>query len=324
MKKIFLLLILVIASISTNAQKGINYQAVVRDDNGQLMKNETITLEFSIIKNSASGTIVYTETHSVITNNFGNATAIIGHGTPVLGSFLTIAWTPFKNFLNVQINGTDMGTTEFYSVVHAILADKAIELADPRWNKNTSTDLVYNENLKVAIGSSTYSADALTVKSNNLSVTNELVDLIVEDFDTDHDVINMQVTTTGTEVGQFLEMRNNSDVMFRLNSDGKLLTPKKTGNTNMLPMAYGTVQSNGTITTSSNNVASVSILSTGYYSINITNENFFTQNYVVIATGLLSSAYVSWEILSGNIVINCRNAAGFGVNSNFSFVIYKP
>ena len=70
--------------------QGINYQAVVYMDgsesqpgtniSGQLLTKQNITVQFSIIQSSVSGTVVYKEIHQVETDEFGMFSLIIGQG----------------------------------------------------------------------------------------------------------------------------------------------------------------------------------------------------------------------------------------------------
>src|SRR5581483_9728852 len=83
-------------------------------------------LRFSIHQGSTGGTIVYQETQSATTNQFGLFTVAIGSGTPVTGTFSAIAWNSNTEFLQVEMDpngGTsylDMGTNQFLSVPYAV------------------------------------------------------------------------------------------------------------------------------------------------------------------------------------------------------------
>ena len=116
MKKIALLLIVIAyASISlsqTAPPEGINYQAVAIDTEGdetpgvdvsnQLISNKEIDVRFSIIKTSVAGTLVYSETHNLMTDEFGLFNTVIGQGVVDGGTglFSQIEWEKDKFFLN--------------------------------------------------------------------------------------------------------------------------------------------------------------------------------------------------------------------------------
>ncbi len=84
MKKILPLIILCFISISMLAQnsgRGISYQAVARDANGNIRKSENIELRFSLLKESSTGTVYWSERHNVNTDAYGTFAVIIGTGT---------------------------------------------------------------------------------------------------------------------------------------------------------------------------------------------------------------------------------------------------
>ncbi|MDA7762950.1 hypothetical protein N8927_07140 [Crocinitomicaceae bacterium] len=116
---------------------GINYQAVVYSDNGnnqpglnspgQLLWNEDIGVQFSILSGSASGTVIYKETHATSTDEFGMFDLVIGQGL-VQGtqSFNMIDWGSGYHFLKVEVDktgGTDyveMSNQQLWSVPYAL------------------------------------------------------------------------------------------------------------------------------------------------------------------------------------------------------------
>ena len=116
---------LLLLTAFSQAPMQLNYQAVVRDNTGQPVANNTsVALTFNILAGSTSGGNVYTETITTTTNQFGLATAQIGS----TADLSTVNWnTTGGLFLNVRaaIAGgaiTDMGTTQLVSVPYAIYA----------------------------------------------------------------------------------------------------------------------------------------------------------------------------------------------------------
>ena len=146
MKKILLTLIHILFLITTFAQnipQGINYQAIARDTNGNIMANQTLTIKLSIISDTSAGHISWQETHSVITNDYGLFTTVIGKGTNtgVGYSFMfeQIDWGITSHFLKVEIdygNGfVDMGTSALLSVPYALQAgNSAFTFYSNGWN----------------------------------------------------------------------------------------------------------------------------------------------------------------------------------------------
>ena len=113
------------------APEGFNYQAVVRDGAGNIISNDNVTLRFTVREGNASGAMVYRETHSLTTNEFGLVTLHIGEGNANSGNFSDINWGKDKHYLQVEAdpNGgssfTNMGTTQFMSTPYAQYAKQA-------------------------------------------------------------------------------------------------------------------------------------------------------------------------------------------------------
>jgi hypothetical protein len=73
---IILAICLIVSAGALIAQSGFSYQAVLRDDNGIIRANESIILDVELIQDS----VVYTESHSVTTNDYGVFSIIVGEG----------------------------------------------------------------------------------------------------------------------------------------------------------------------------------------------------------------------------------------------------
>jgi hypothetical protein len=110
------------------APQKINYQAVARTSTGAVIANQAISIRFTIHDNTSTGTVLYSETQSKTTNQFGLFTAAIGAGTTVSGSMLTINWGSGNKYLQVEIDPTgsssyvDMGNDQLLSVPYALFA----------------------------------------------------------------------------------------------------------------------------------------------------------------------------------------------------------
>jgi hypothetical protein len=106
----------------------MSYQSVVRDGTGDLVVNHSVRTKISILKGSANGTVVYSETHTIVTNANGLATLTIGSGTVNSGSISGINWAQGPYFIKSEtdptggINYTIVGTSELLSVPYALYA----------------------------------------------------------------------------------------------------------------------------------------------------------------------------------------------------------
>jgi len=133
MKKTFTPIILLLLSIHVFAQvpEKISYQAVVRDAANELVANQTVGVEISILQGSASGGAVFIETHTPQSNDNGLVTFQIGNGNVVLGDFSTIDWGGDSYFVQTDIdpdggiNYTITGTQQLLSVPYALRAKTA-------------------------------------------------------------------------------------------------------------------------------------------------------------------------------------------------------
>lgn len=125
MKTLLLTISTVLITTISLAQNGINYKALIKDANGDVVANQAITVQFQILQD---GTInVYQETHTTNTDTNGIVVVNIGEGVVNNGDFSTLGWDLATHSLNVQVNtGTglvDLGTTPFMAVPYALMAD---------------------------------------------------------------------------------------------------------------------------------------------------------------------------------------------------------
>lgn len=130
MRRLFMLFVVMLFCCAAFAQvpQAFNYQSVARDASGNILASQTIGVKFSVRQGSSTGTIVYSETFTPATNQFGLFTAAIGQGAVVSGSFTSINWSTGNYWLQVQFDPaggssyTDMGTTQLLSVPYAMYA----------------------------------------------------------------------------------------------------------------------------------------------------------------------------------------------------------
>ena len=131
--KAFFLIIILLFSVSAFAQapEGFNYSAIVRDNTGDPLTNQSVSFRFSIIRGNVAGTVVYSETHNTTSNQFGQVSLIIGNGSVLSGVFANIAWGADAYFLKVELDRdggssyVEMGISQFLSVPYALYAKTA-------------------------------------------------------------------------------------------------------------------------------------------------------------------------------------------------------
>jgi len=144
--KISFLLLLIFSIKNSYAQSqpdGVLFQAVARDGAGNAAASRTIYVRISILKSTATGENVYTETHQVLSNDEGIFTIIIGKGVRISGvpSLAGMDWRGNLFFLNIKMaiapsiptpgwdvtkEYVDLGSSQIWSVPYAYFADRSI------------------------------------------------------------------------------------------------------------------------------------------------------------------------------------------------------
>ncbi len=128
MKKLFSFAGILFGAMLMFAQvpQKMSYQAVVRNASGQLLQNKNISSKISILQNSESGTVVYSERLTGSTNANGLISFTIGSGTILSGDFSTIDWSSGNYYLKTETDpegGTNYsiaGTSQLLSVPYSL------------------------------------------------------------------------------------------------------------------------------------------------------------------------------------------------------------
>ena len=110
--KLFLFGCLIFLSINTNAQTGIFFQAVARDNSSNPAKDRKIYVQTNIIQSSPTGTIVLSEEHQTNTDGHGVFSIMVGNGQRVGGTvkdLSSIDWSKGPYYLNINIAITPVG-----------------------------------------------------------------------------------------------------------------------------------------------------------------------------------------------------------------------
>jgi hypothetical protein len=110
--KLFLFGCLIFFSINTNAQTGIFFQAIARDNYSNSAKDRKIYVQTNIIQSSTTGTIVLAEEHQTNTDGHGVFSIMVGNGIRVGGivkDLSSIDWSKGPYYLNINIAITPVG-----------------------------------------------------------------------------------------------------------------------------------------------------------------------------------------------------------------------
>mgnify|MGYP006276498817 CR=1 FL=1 len=197
---VFLLSFLGVGIINAQSPDMFSYQAVARDDQGNVISSQDVGIKISILQGSATGTVVYAEEHSKTTNGQGLVNLMIGNGSVTSGTFSNIDWSSGPYFVKVELDETGgtsystMGTSQLLSVPYAKYAESSAntfsgdyqDLANKPDLSDTASyddywmnkgDTVYIMDSKVGIGTDSLSGNLtvqgtgtphdLTIRDNN-------------------------------------------------------------------------------------------------------------------------------------------------------------
>lgn len=142
---------LTISGWAQSPQK-MSYQCVVRNTSGALVASQPVGLKISILKGSATGTVVFSETFSPNpqTNPNGLVTVEIGGGTATVGTFTSIDWASGPFFLKTETdpaggtNYTITGTSQLLSVPYALYAKSAANGFSGNYNDLTNKPVLFD------------------------------------------------------------------------------------------------------------------------------------------------------------------------------------
>ena len=172
--KLFLFGCFIILCMNANAQTGIFFQAIARDNSTNPAKDRKIYVQTNIIQSSPTGTIVLIEQHQTNTDAYGIFSIMVGNGERVGGTVAglsTIDWSKGPYYLNINIAITpvsvgdiwdyrkewvNLGTTIFGTVPFALFSANTARI-DEKLNSIDTTKMlsVYAKALAVQTLSTT-------------------------------------------------------------------------------------------------------------------------------------------------------------------------
>jgi hypothetical protein len=333
-------IIITASALFAQAPEKMNYQAVARNGSGQILANQNLGVRITIHSGTANGPVMYSETHSASTNQFGLFSLAIGDGTPTSGTMGAINWGGNQFFVETAIDPTggtsytSLGAAQLLSVPYALYAKSS-----GQWSQNGNN--IYNSNSgRVGIGTMSPTAKLTVLDSSSAPLVmlkkvgkttspTEMLKIETDSIRTAADLISLSVPPTAPDNAQFIEFERGAIRVASVNTNGDFYTTgeyhrQATGDANLVPIAYGTVSATGTIHSGSGNF-SVTKATTGRYDITISGENFFFSNYIALATRVGGGpGMMSTSSGSGDLFVYSYNSSGAADDNVFSFVVYKP
>ncbi|MBO4602900.1 MAG: tail fiber domain-containing protein [Salinivirgaceae bacterium] len=128
-KNLFLTVAATLTTMAAVAQtEGFSYQAVIRNSNGELVNNKNVNLRITLTDQKGEQ-VMYQETQTAPTNNYGVLSVIVGNGTPDGSQALKdVDWASGSVWMRVEVdpNGgssyVDLGLTQLQAVPYAFYA----------------------------------------------------------------------------------------------------------------------------------------------------------------------------------------------------------
>ncbi|WP_422359152.1 hypothetical protein [Reichenbachiella sp.] len=216
----------------------ISYQAVVRNAEGTPITT-AVGMQISILQGTASGTTVFSETHTPTPNSNGLVSIEIGAGTTVSGTLSEIDWSNGPYFLKTETdiaggtNYTISGTSQLLSVPYAMHA-KTAETAEnisidaddsvfEGWDKDVSDDFDGNYNNLTNTPTIPTNVSELTNDAGYLTASQNLSTMLSEGNDAgDNELVNVSQLGIGTSTP------NSSAALEVSSTTGAVLMPRMT------------------------------------------------------------------------------------------------
>lgn len=104
---------------SAQAPQGFNYQAIVRNSAGAVVSDQSVAFRIALHQGTATGNVIYKETHSATTNQLGVATFEIGNGNVLTGIFSMVNWALGPYFLQIELDAS--GGTNYTEIRYMYL-----------------------------------------------------------------------------------------------------------------------------------------------------------------------------------------------------------
>lgn len=182
MKSVLITIAALLITVMANGQapEKFSFQAVIRNAENELIKDQNVSIRISVLQGSISGSALYVELHQLSTNVNGLLSVEIGDGNIVSGSFSSIDWSAGPFFIKTETdpnggtNYTIQGISQLLSVpfaLHATTSDSIVGGISAK-----ETDPFFNASLASGI------TESDTINWNNHTVDTKLTSAEIADF----------------------------------------------------------------------------------------------------------------------------------------------
>ena len=138
-KPLILILLALLVSMSwAQTPESFNYQAALKNSDGEMLAGQNVSVRISILQGSGTGSSVYSETHSAQTNDNGIINLKIGEGDNPTTDFSAIDWGSANYYLKIEMDETggtsytSLGASQLLSVPYALYSKAATNLGDDK------------------------------------------------------------------------------------------------------------------------------------------------------------------------------------------------
>lgn len=305
MKKFYALTLILLISYGISAQvpQKMSYQAVIRNSNNDLVTNTAVGLRISILQGTPTGTVVYQEYYSPNpqTNVNGLVSVEIGGGTAIIGTFSSINWSAGPYYLKTETDPTGgtsytiVGTSQLLSVPYALYSKAAENGFSGDYNDLINRPVLFNGTFSALTGKpTTLSGYGITDAMNTSHPANGINGTMISNWNTaygwgNHATAGYAIfpTQTGNN-GKYLKTNGSYPSWATINPTPTAtqayfqFVTYKPGSSS--PVAFGFINSNGNIASSSGNFTCSWNSTNSRYEITISGESYFYSSYATIIT----------------------------------------
>ncbi len=322
----------------------VNFQAVLRDDSGNLLEGDNVNLEFKII--DQDGSELYYESQPAVNMVRSSVNVMIGEGLTQAGvpsggiAFDDFSPVSGTKYLQMRIDGNQPGgLMEVGSVPYAVYAQTALKI-DPNILAADVPDVfVSTEELTMAINteSSTRQSADINLQTQVTSLQAALATETTARINGDANSLTTSTSFGGAVTGSYNNLQIGTAAVGTNQISDETVTAAKinqasTSNAGLTPVAFGTLASpaDGCTVLTQKNVISADVTDSGNDCLSkdrgcrVTFNSIGTSNYIVLATNLEGQNGTDDNPAACDKSANSVTVSGGPAGAKIDFIIFKP